>query len=113
MPVIFCLVLLAMGSMTLLMELFSLICAVVVLVVGVLLLGLWTTVSVLSHRWRKVAFFSCAAVVGVNAFFGLTTWVLMIIKRADIRDPLDSLSGVTLGRNASSQLASLAGYYYS
>lgn len=87
-----------MGSLTLLMELFSLICAAVVLIVGVLLLGLWTTSSVLSVRWRTIAYILCGTTVGINALFGLTTWVLIIVKRVDIRDPLDSLGGVTLGR---------------
>ena len=87
-----------MGSLTLVTQLFSLICAASVLVVGVLLLGVWVTTSILSHRWRGIAFGVCGVIVAIDGCFGFVAWIVMIVKREDIRDPLDSLSGVMLGR---------------
>jgi hypothetical protein len=96
--VVFCLVLMAMGAMTLLTELLSLVCAALVLIVSVLLLGLWATAAVMSSRSRKIALGVCGGIVGIDGCFGFATWIVLIVKRQDIRDPLDSLSGVALGR---------------
>ena len=91
-PVIFCLVLIAVGAMTPLTELLSLISAAVDLIVGVLLLGLWASTCLFSQRTLKVAF-AIATVLGVtNAIFGLATWIVLIVEKADVP------SGVILGR---------------
>ena len=91
-PVIFCLVLLAIGSTTLVIELLSLLSAALVLIVGVILIGLWAMSCFLSTRWRYISFGICAGLVAVNAIFGLATWIVMIVERGSLHDPLDSRS---------------------
>ena len=95
---VFCLVLIAMGAMTLVTELLSLLCAALVLIVSVLILGLWATATLMSTRSKRIAFGVCGGIVGIDGCFGFATWIVLIVKRQDIRDPLDSLSGVALGR---------------
>src|SRR5271170_737599 len=96
-PTIFCLVLIAMGSMTLMTELLSLICAALALIVSVILLCSWAVSCMLSNRWRKVTFGVCGGLLGVDAIFGFATWIVLIIDRRDLSDPLGS-SSVILGR---------------
>lgn len=52
---IFCLIWIATGALTMVMEMLSLIAATTALVVEVLLLELWAVLRMPSHRWRKVA----------------------------------------------------------
>jgi hypothetical protein len=96
-PTIFCLVLIAMGAMTLTTELLSLICAALVLIVSVILLCSWAVSSMMSNRWRKATFGVCGGLVGVDAIFGFATWIILIIDRRSLSDPLGS-SGVILAR---------------
>ena len=93
-PVIFCLVLIAMGAMTLLTELLSLISAAFDLIVGALLLGLWASTCLFSQRTLKVAFGFTTALGVINAVFGLVAWIVLIVERANVP------SGVILGREA-------------
>ena len=96
-PTIFCLVLIAMGAMTLTTELLSLICAALVLIVSVILLCSWAVSCMMSTRWRKATFGVCGGLVGVDAIFGFATWIILIIDRRSLLDPLGS-SGVILAR---------------
>ena len=94
MPVIFCLVLIAMGSMTLVIELLSLLSAALVLIVGVISIGLWPISCIFSTRWRNICFGICAGLVALNACFGCATWIVMIVERGSLHDPLDSQSAI-------------------
>ena len=76
---IFCLVLLATGAMTLITELLSLICAALNLIVGVILVGLWAISGLFSSRWKTASFIVCGSLVGVNAIFGFATWIVLTI----------------------------------
>src|SRR5271169_4819527 len=96
-PTIFCLVLIAMGAMTLTTELLSLICAALVLIVSVILLCSWAVSCMISNRWRKATFGVCGALIGVDVIFGFATWIILIIDRRSISDPLAS-SSVILAR---------------
>ena len=87
-----------MGAMTMTTLLLPLICSALVLIVNVLLLGVWATVSVLSSRWRKIAFGVSGGIIVLDGFYGFATWIVLVLQRGDIRDPLDSLSGFMLGR---------------
>jgi len=93
-PVIFCLVLIAMGAMTLLTELLSLGSAALDLIVGALLLGLWASTCLFSRRTLKVAFAFVTVLGVINAVFGLAAWIMLIVERAEVP------SGVILGREA-------------
>ena len=75
-----------MGAQTLLTELLSLISAALLLVVGVILLGLWASVCLLSRRGLKITFGVCGGLVGVNGVFGLAAWIILIVDRRQIPD---------------------------
>ena len=88
-----------MAAQTLLTELMALVSAAVVLIGTACLLGLWGLTSVLTSRWKKISFVICGSVVVVAGVFGFASWIVLIIERNNILDPLDSLSGVALGRD--------------
>jgi hypothetical protein len=87
-----------MGAETLATLLLSLICAALVLVVNVVLFAVWGTLSLLSSQRTKLVLSATGVIVGVDGLYGFATWVVLVLKRGDIRDPLDSLSGMLLSR---------------
>jgi hypothetical protein len=86
----------ATGSLTLSVELFSLVSAGLGFIVDVILLNVWG-ISVLFPRVKKVAFGLCGGLICVNGCYGFVTWILLIIKRSRIKDPLGVGNG--LGRD--------------
>jgi len=99
-PVIFTLVLLAMGALTLITELMSLICAALVLIVSLTLLGLWAMISTMfiSRRWRGWIWGIVGGQVVVGGIFGFATWIILIVDREEIKDVLMQ-SGIILSRD--------------
>lgn len=87
-----------MGATTLVTELLSLICAALALIAGVILIGLWAMSCLFSPRWKTISLGICGALVAFNACYGLATWIIVIIERGSLHDPLDSSSGIILGR---------------
>jgi hypothetical protein len=75
-----------MGASTLTTELVSLISAALLLVVGVILLGLWASVCLLSRRGLKITFAVCGTLVAVDGIFGLAGWIVLIVERKEIPD---------------------------
>ena len=68
-------------------------------------LVVWSTVALASNRWRTCLVVSIVVVVGVDAILGFISWIYIILKQGDIKSPLDSLSGVVLGRDLASARA--------
>src|SRR5438045_4127532 len=98
-PVLFCLVLLCMGTRDASVVLVLLLaCAVLVLFVSVLLLGTWAVGLMFSDRWRKTIVFLCTTALVIDGGCGAASWIVLVLKRDEVRDPLDSLGGVALGR---------------
>jgi hypothetical protein len=87
-----------MGAMTLVTELLSLISGALALVVGGTLIGSWAMLGLFPTRWKTILYGICIGLVVLNACFGLTTWIIIIIERANIQDPLDSSTSLILGR---------------
>ena len=87
-----------MGTLTFATELTSLITAALVLIVSVGLLGLWGMLCILSPKWKTISFSIGGILVMIDGCYGLATWIILIIKRQAIRDPLESVSGYILGR---------------
>lgn len=75
-------------------ELLSLLSAASVLVVGVILIGLWSISCVFSTRWRKICFGICSGLLALNACFGFAAWIVMIVERRTLHDPLDSRTAI-------------------
>lgn len=88
-----------MAAQTTLTELMSLVSAAVVIIGTACLLGLWGLISVLTTHWKKIWFIICGSVIGVAGLFSFASWIVIIIERNSILDPLDSLNGVVLARD--------------
>lgn len=83
-----------MGSMTLVIELLSLLSAALVLIVGVMLIGLWAISCTFSTRWRNMSFAICAGLLALNTCFGFAAWIVIIIERGTLHNPLDSRTAI-------------------
>lgn len=45
---------------------------------------------IFSTRWKNICFGICAGLVALNACFGFATWIVMIVERGSLHDPLDA-----------------------
>ena len=87
-----------MGALTSITELMSLIFAGLVLAVSFMLLGVWGMSFMLASRWRSLLFAIGGILLLMNGCYGIVTWILLVVKHDEIRDPLDSVGGNILGR---------------
>jgi hypothetical protein len=92
--VLFCLVVLCMAAIGPVVLVLLMLCAGFGVVTNVSLLGLWAV----RGTTRRIVMWGCAMILTLDGTFGFTSWIVVVLRRGEIRDPLDSLGQVMLGR---------------